>query len=137
MALNSRFLVDEKICGGCKLCELICSFVHHGSFSYSRSKIKVDRHDASGVDTPHVCRHCLPPPCLESCPEGAIADLGAERVQIDKNKCTGCLLCVEACPYHIIKTDSDGKADKCDLCRGKPECTEICPMGVLKFGANV
>ena len=136
MTMEHRFIVDEKVCGGCKLCELMCSFVHEGSFSYARSKIRVRRDDATGIDTPSVCHHCVSPPCLDSCPEGAIADLGEKGVQIDKNKCTGCLICIEACPYDIIKTDSAGKADKCDLCQGKPECTEICPMGALKFGAN-
>lgn len=38
--------------------------------------------------------------CLRVCPEGAIS-LGEER--INREKCTLCMLCVEACPYEALQ----------------------------------
>ena len=133
MTMEHRFIVDAEVCGGCKLCELMCSFVHEGSFSYTRSKIRVKRDDATGVDIPSVCHHCVSPPCLDSCPEGAIVDLGEKGVQILMDKCTGCLLCLKACPYNAFTVDADGKPTKCNLCEGKPECIVICPTQAIQL----
>ena len=56
------------------------------------------------VDTPTLfCMNCQPSeaPCLEVCKENAIEVLGG-AITINKDKCSLCRDCVEACPYDII-----------------------------------
>ncbi len=54
-------------------------------------------------------------------------------VLIDKELCTGCKECVEACPDGMIQMDAQNKADKCDLCGGDPLCVRYCVAGALKL----
>jgi pyruvate formate lyase activating enzyme len=39
--------------------------------------------------------------CAEVCPEAAISD--AEALRIDRERCTGCSVCVAECPAHALK----------------------------------
>jgi len=58
----------------------------------------------------------------------------AGAVVVDEEKCTGCGLCVMACPYGAVRLDPvTGKAIKCDLCGGEPVCVKHCPFGALAF----
>jgi Fe-S-cluster-containing hydrogenase component 2 len=55
-------------------------------------------------------------------------DTGA--VLVDKEKCTACGLCIDACPGripHIHPTDR--YAIICDLCGGDPQCAKVCGEG--------
>jgi Fe-S-cluster-containing hydrogenase component 2 len=58
---------------------------------------------------------------------------------IDESECTGCGLCVDACPFdppRIRINTGKNVAFKCDLCRGReggPICVEYCPFQALKF----
>ncbi|MFC1916833.1 4Fe-4S binding protein, partial [Chloroflexota bacterium] len=46
---------------------------------------------------------------------------------IDKDECSACELCVEACPAGCISIDTDSKAVICcDLCGGQPQCVLSC-----------
>jgi len=83
-----------------------------------------------------VCRQCFPAPCLQACPAEAI--LGENSIIfLEREKCSGCGLCVEACPHAAIKLDpQDGLARKCDLCGGSPECTALCPKGAISIEEN-
>jgi protein NrfC len=72
---------------------------------------------------------------------------------VDTEKCTGCGLCVKACPYtpcmlmRFEVINSEGKKRrkqmKCDLCadtpfwdekggpKGNQACIEVCPVGAI------
>jgi ferredoxin len=53
---------------------------------------------------------------------------------VDLGKCTGCRICLKACPWEMISFDPESqKATKCHLCNGKPKCVEACPAGSLSF----
>ena len=53
---------------------------------------------------------------------------------VDPEKCTGCKICLQACPWEMISYDPDSrKATKCHLCQGKPKCVEACPAGSLSY----
>jgi Fe-S-cluster-containing dehydrogenase component len=85
------------------------------------------------------CRHCDEAPCVEACPEGAIGtreDNGV--VLLDSSLCTGCRLCLSACPYGVPQFGEDGKMKKCGGCINEigsgsklPSCVAVCSTGAL------
>jgi len=126
---------DLKKCTGCQLCALVCSATHVGKFNPSESRICVeDVFPDPGECRLNYCIHCDEHPCVESCPVEAIKlDEGLGTYYVDKELCTACGACVEACPYNGCWLDPSGSYSiKCDLCGGAPQCVEICPKGVLK-----
>ncbi len=42
-------------------------------------------------------------PAIWACPQGAIKQTGYSAPEIDKNKCTGCGVCINFCPYGVFK----------------------------------
>lgn len=81
-----------------------------------------------GLEVPHLCVQCDDYPCVESCPVDALSvDEKTTSVLVDREKCTGCGICVKACPGNVpFLHPGDNKATICDLCRGKPECVKVC-----------
>lgn len=57
---------------------------------------------------PRPCMHCDSPPCVPVCPADATAQRPDGIVAVDYDKCVGCGLCVEACPYGA-RTLDEGK----------------------------
>ncbi len=54
------------------------------------------------------------------------------HIEIQKEKCTGCEVCISSCPFGAI-TMSEGMArvgEECTLCRA---CIEVCPVGAIQF----
>ena len=51
---------------------------------------------------------------------------------IDREACTGCEACVEACPYQAIRMDAEERAFKCDFCAGEPACVPECVTLALR-----
>lgn len=48
------------------------------------------------------CESCPDRPCLKSCPVDAVHEIPPDnQIEIDE-KCFGCVLCREACPYDAI-----------------------------------
>jgi Fe-S-cluster-containing hydrogenase component 2 len=61
-------------------------------------------------------------------------NLKTNAVIVEAEKCTSCGNCVTACPYGVLTLDPlTGKAIKCDLCDGDPECVKHCPKKVLLY----
>ena len=126
---------DKSKCTGCQVCVLVCSATHAGSFKPSESRIKVvDKFPEPADFILNYCIQCDEHPCVEACPAEAIKlDEALGIYKVDKELCTACGSCVEACPHSGIWLDPTGTyAIKCDLCEGSPECIEICPKRVLK-----
>lgn len=133
---------DSKVCAGCRTCELICSLSHEGSIDLERSRILIRSDPFKGSFIPVVCRQCPDVPCYYACPEFAIEiEESFGTVLINKEKCTGCRLCEEACPFKVIRFDQEmKKAFKCDFCHGNPECVRWCPvnaLGVTEFRGKI
>jgi Fe-S-cluster-containing dehydrogenase component len=146
-------VADTALCVGCGRCELACTEFNDGKAAPSLSRIKVDRNLnfgpaglpawrqgqgnwGDGLIVQDLCKQCPHPvPCANICPEDAIvvAPEGRARM-VDLEKCTGCGICLKACPWEMISFDPDTqKATKCHLCSGKPKCVEACPAGSLSF----
>jgi len=135
--VNKMLVIDIDKCTGCHVCELMCSFQHHGEFNPRKGRIHttVLLHDEIAI--PVVCTQCEDAWCERICPTGAISstvlpESGSRVVQVDKEKCVGCRMCVLACPFGNIEV-REGHADKCDLCGGDPLCVQFCPRGALRF----
>ena len=125
---------DVSLCAGCGSCEIVCSLIHDG-VSGSRSRRIFFEHDSVQlIHKVHSCQQCLDHPCYEVCPAKGSAmridsDTGVVFVALDA--CSGCGLCIAACPYEPkrLQQRRDGKVVKCDLCRGRdggPACIEYC-----------
>ena len=144
---------DPIKCVGCGRCELACTEFNDGKAAPALSRIKVDRNLnfgpegvlawregqgnwGDGLVVQDLCKQCPHPvPCADICPEDAIvvAPSGNARM-VDLNKCTGCKICLRACPWQMISFDPDSKkATKCHLCNGKPKCVEACPAESLSY----
>ncbi|REE28927.1 4Fe-4S binding protein [Methanothermobacter thermautotrophicus] len=85
------------------------------------------------------CRECPDKPCLSSCPVDAIhLDPDTGEVEID-DKCFGCVLCREACPYDAIKmrtTMAEPVRENVPvinprICRGCGACVSACRTGAI------
>ena len=146
-------IADPLKCVGCGRCEFACTEFNDGKAAPKISRIKIDRNLAfgpeglltwregrgnwgDGVVVQDLCKQCPHPvPCANICPENAIvaAPSGKARM-VDLEKCTGCKICLKACPWEMISFDPDTrKATKCHLCSGKPKCVEACPAEALSY----
>lgn len=126
--MNRCLVVNPEVCTGCNSCMLTCSFTHEGYFSFSKSRMQIEKDEERAVSIPRVCIQCKDAPCIQVCSEEALfKDKGTGAIMVDKDKCTGCKKCVKACPYGGIVFDEEGSIPLiCDLCGGKPSCIEVC-----------
>lgn len=114
--------IDHEMCWGCKTCEVACKQETNAPDGVKIIYVSEDGPKATNGRLEfafhvNVCRHCDEPPCAEACPEGAITKRQDNIVLLDDGKCTGCRLCIEACPYDAIAFDTEKDlALKCDLC---------------------
>lgn len=126
------FKIDKKLCTNCKLCMQACSWAHERplvSPAYARLRIEDDWPEVKGV---HVCMSCPKKSCIEACPEGALSFDG--YVRLDRDRCTGCMQCVEACKFGGVMVDPrDGKPLICDTCDGQFKCVSQCPTKALSW----
>lgn len=130
-----RILVDTSRCSGCRRCELQCSFSHEGKYWPEMSRVKVEKDEISGVDSPRVCRQCVRASCVEACGAKALSrDPMTDAVLLDKERCQRCLACVAACPFGAIHSYTCGFPLLCDLCGGDPACVKACPTAAIWFG---
>jgi Fe-S-cluster-containing hydrogenase component 2 len=127
-------LVNSEKCTGCKLCMLACSLKHEKSFNPLNSRIRIVEDEVFGVSTPYVCEQCAEHVCVDACAANAIYFDPKMRIfRVNKENCVACGNCVKACPYGGIFLGYDGKALKCDLCEGSPECVNYCTANALQF----
>ncbi len=135
--MNTISLLPE-LCTGCQSCEMACSLSHEGASCSTLSRIQIKRWPEIAVYMPMVCQHCENAPCMTICPTGArkrVAETGA--VVTDPKWCVGCKSCIYACPYGApVIHPATGKTMTCDLCGGKPLCTEACTAGALSYASE-
>ncbi|ADL52296.1 4Fe-4S dicluster domain-containing protein [Clostridium cellulovorans] len=135
-------------CLGCRTCQLECAIEHSNSkdLFVAVQEIPLPEYRMSvefvnGVNIPWQCRHCDDAPCENICPTGAIGRKDYEGpILIENSKCVGCKLCVQVCPFGILKkSKSDIVIIKCDFCidrlqeEKEPACVGGCPTKALKL----
>ena len=83
-------------------------------------------------------RRTLDPPCVTACHTNALSQsIQTGVIDVENEKCDGCGWCVEACPHGAIQYDEGIRAVViCDLCGGKPECKDICPVEAIEFSTS-
>ena len=153
---QKTLLVDPDLCYGCWACEVACKQEHGVSLGpYYMRVMEVGPDWVNGklaLDyVPMACKHCEDPPCIPACSEGAMYKRPDGIVLIDEEKCTGCKLCIEACPFGALQFIAEANVVRmCDLCveridqnlgsdpYGKfqllPACVHHCPTGALSIG---
>ena len=126
--------VSPNRCTGCRMCELACSMRHTGEFNPARSRICVIAYDESFC-LPVMCFQCENPYCAEICPTGAIVrEEATGMVRVIEDKCTGCKICILACPFgNMIFSSEKKKVENCNFCDGVPECVSVCATKALEF----
>jgi len=149
--MNKHALVIEEFaCWGCKTCEVACQQEFNPVEEPNGIKYltvwpdgpKMIDGKLDFIWRVKVCKHCEDPPCLPVCPEQAITKREDGIVILNSEKCTGCQLCMDPCPFDAIHFDDVKKtAAKCNLCYHRvdkglyPACADnICLAHCIYFG---
>ena len=59
------------------------------------------------------------------------------KITVDTEKCTGCSLCVKACPFNAIKVENELAVIDLDLCNYCGACVEECPSEAIVVERDV
>ncbi len=123
-------------CGGCRTCMLVCAMRNLKANNVKKSAIRIkSRFPDPGTYEIDVCRQeaCENKPCIDACPSAAIGNNNG-LVSLSAERCTLCLACANACPYHAILMHSDvSHVLHCNLCSGTPECVKWCPTEAIQI----
>ncbi|MFC1981460.1 4Fe-4S dicluster domain-containing protein [Chloroflexota bacterium] len=98
--------------------------------------------------TRRSCMHCTDASCIRVCPNESLYHNESGFVSYNKDTCTGCGYCVDACPFHVPRrkrlTGITAKIDKCTFCTTpgldriaeglEPACVKTCPTDALIYG---
>jgi len=99
--------------------------------------------------TRRACMHCTDAGCVKVCPTGSLYHHELGFVAYDKDTCSGCGYCADACPFQVPRSTRNilsgiAKMDKCTFCTTagldriaegwEPACVKTCPPGALKYG---
>ena len=129
--MNRLSIVDIQLCVGCQLCMFACNR-RYGSGGLAKSAIMV--RSSGGFERGFVvitCRACPDPPCLKVCPVDALSLREGGGVILERSKCIGCKLCVDACPVKAVFWDQiENKPNICVHCG---YCVDYCPYDVLEL----
>lgn len=151
MVQGARISVNVETCVGCHTCELACAVAHSKSKDLLTAvmqgeqpgyRIYVESFRTTAVPVP--CNHCEEAACIMACPTGAAhRKTEGGPVFIDSERCIGCSMCVQACPFGVAAVHAETKtAYKCDLCIDRlaageqPACVASCPTRSLSFGTG-
>jgi len=141
-------VIHQDLCIGCELCVKACAKTNHvPEYGYRTAVLERHVEDAIGQKrefVPMLCMQCNDPPCVRACTvKATYKDKKTGIVMMNYDKCIGCKICMEVCPYNARYYNEEKHAiDKCNFCfdtrltKGKkiPACVAACPTGARIFG---
>lgn len=154
-------MVTPELCIGCRACQVACKSwnqlpgtktINNGTYQnppdLNSSAFNLIRYaEVPSQENPvrwlfvsRRCMHCEEAGCMTICPSGAIYRTAEGSVAVNRDKCIGCKLCVNACPFDVPRYDARNKMIKCHQCSDRtaaamlPACVKTCPTGALKYG---
>jgi Fe-S-cluster-containing dehydrogenase component len=129
---QKKLVVGPEKCTGCRLCESVCSLFHEQKLDLTLSRIQIDPLEENSF-RPKVCLQCQTCPPSEICPNEAFQwDEKKGVVEVLKERCDGCGLCISQCPFSSV-FERDGGVIVCDVCEGNPKCVEVCQKQAIQF----
>lgn len=146
--MKKMVFVKVERCLGCKSCELACAVEHSAAGEPGailrfgeRPGYRIAVEACGPRAVPVHCHHCEEAACVKACPTGAVYRKSDDSpVLVDVERCIGCRMCVQACPFGVIAAGAEGKGVlKCDLCAGRlekgmePACVSACPTMSLVY----
>ena len=142
---TKMIVTDRARCSGCQRCEMMCTLKNDKRVCQHIARVRVWDNYYWGASpdtgegtfgncqfTVEHCKQCLDPQCAKYCPVHAIhADKDTGARVVDENRCIGCGMCSQACPWNMPRVDLEtGKSTKCVSCG---RCAEQCPNGAIQF----
>jgi Fe-S-cluster-containing dehydrogenase component/Ni/Fe-hydrogenase subunit HybB-like protein len=163
-------VIDLRYCDGCQSvgkppqCTEACIQGHYVPEPMEWIQVYEPSLPGGGTQfVPTPCQQCQNAPCVNVCPVGATFSTPEGVVLIDQQRCIGCRLCMEACPYDrrffnwgdspippeatFMEYDPmhqspaiKGTVMKCDFCpdmarAGRlPYCAQGCPNHAIYYG---
>ena len=163
-------VIDLRYCDGCQStnkppqCTEACIQGHFAPEPMEWIQVYEPALPGGGTQfVPTPCQQCQNAPCIPVCPVGATFATPEGVVLIDQERCIGCRLCMEACPYDrrffnwgeppmppealFMEYDPEhqspaikGTVMKCDFCpdmarAGRlPYCAQACPNHAIYYG---
>jgi anaerobic dimethyl sulfoxide reductase subunit B (iron-sulfur subunit) len=146
MSEEYGFSYAKENCMQCHACEVACKSWRGVELGVRRRRVEKiwqgSYPDVKNISASVSCMHCVEPACVQVCPQGAISKRVEDGVVlVDREKCIGCQICLEACPFGAPAFGVDGKNQKCDMCVNDidlqtdgPPCVATCPTMALTFG---
>ncbi|QGZ99179.1 4Fe-4S dicluster domain-containing protein [Dehalobacter restrictus] len=142
---TERIFFSPEDCIQCHGCEVACKSWRNVELGVKWRRIERiwlgQYPEIKSTSASIACRHCDDPACMHACPAGSIEKEASKGVVlVNREKCTGCRVCLEACPYSVPQFGIDGRMQKCDLCFSEiehslsvPPCVATCPTNALRF----
>ena len=140
------FLIDNRKCIGCHACTVACKSEHDVPLGVYRTWVKYVETGQFPHNRRHFtvlrCNHCDDAPCITACPVTALYRRTQDGiVDFDPERCIGCKMCLQACPYDALHIDPDTHtAAKCNFCAHRvevglePSCQVVCPTQAIVSG---
>jgi Fe-S-cluster-containing dehydrogenase component len=112
-------VIDLQKCVGCGACALACKTENNTqlrgkgqTFNWADFIMKTEGRfpEVEHTTRPVLCNHCTDAPCIEVCPVTPKAMHKHENgiTMHNSERCIGCRLCQEACPYSVQDVDKEG-----------------------------